>query len=60
MNDRPRIGYRPASPEDGRRIAAHRGLGVGSALMERACAHGRRLGARTAWLETSNVNSKDL
>nr|WP_055501665.1 GNAT family N-acetyltransferase [Nonomuraea pusilla] len=35
---------------------AYRGLGVGSALMERACAHGRRLGARTAWLEASNVN----
>ncbi|MGP3953921.1 GNAT family N-acetyltransferase [Streptomyces sp. 7N604] len=34
----------------------HRGYGVGSALMQRACAYGRRLGARTAWLETSNVN----
>ncbi|GAA2259978.1 hypothetical protein GCM10010145_32430 [Streptomyces ruber] len=34
----------------------HRGLGVGSALMRRACAYGRRSGARTAWLEVSNVN----
>ncbi|AJT69136.1 Streptothricin acetyltransferase [Streptomyces lydicus] len=34
----------------------HRGYGVGSALMQRACAYGRRLGARTAWLETTNVN----
>jgi ribosomal protein S18 acetylase RimI-like enzyme len=34
----------------------HRGHGVGSALMRRACAYGRRLGARMAWLETSNVN----
>ncbi|SNT49873.1 Acetyltransferase (GNAT) family protein [Streptosporangium subroseum] len=34
----------------------HRGRGVGSMLMRRACAYGRRLGARTAWLETSNVN----
>lgn len=34
----------------------HRGLGIGSALMRRACAYGRRSGARTAWLETSSVN----
>ncbi|AWN29015.1 GNAT family N-acetyltransferase [Streptomyces sp. NEAU-S7GS2] len=36
--------------------ATHRGHGVGAALMQRACAYGSRLGARTAWLETSNVN----
>lgn len=36
---------------------AHRGAGVGRALMERACAHGRSLGARTAWLEVTNVNA---
>lgn len=35
----------------------HRGAGVGQALMERACAHGRRLGAHTAWLEVTNVNA---
>ncbi|MFC9241055.1 GNAT family N-acetyltransferase [Streptomyces decoyicus] len=35
---------------------AHRGLGVGAALMRRACAYGRRHGARTAWLEASSVN----
>ncbi|MEV5121600.1 GNAT family N-acetyltransferase [Streptomyces decoyicus] len=35
---------------------AHRGLGVGAALMRRACAYGRRHGARTAWLEVSSVN----
>ncbi|RCV53084.1 GNAT family N-acetyltransferase [Marinitenerispora sediminis] len=34
----------------------HRGRGIGAALMERACRYGRRNGARTAWLETSNVN----
>ncbi|MFE7783851.1 GNAT family N-acetyltransferase [Streptomyces nigrescens] len=36
--------------------STHRGLGVGAALMQRACAYGSRLGARTAWLETTNVN----
>ncbi|MGY5128515.1 GNAT family N-acetyltransferase [Streptomyces nigrescens] len=36
--------------------STHRGHGVGAALMQRACAYGSRLGARTAWLETSNVN----
>ncbi|MFI8828643.1 GNAT family N-acetyltransferase [Streptomyces sp. NPDC053431] len=36
---------------------AHRGRGVGAALMERACAYGRRAGARTAWLEVTNVNA---
>ncbi|WP_059012297.1 GNAT family N-acetyltransferase [Streptomyces specialis] len=36
---------------------AFRGRGVGTALMSRACAHGRAAGARTAWLETSNVNA---
>ncbi|MFF5207196.1 GNAT family N-acetyltransferase [Streptosporangium sp. NPDC000396] len=35
---------------------AHRGRGIGAVLMERACAYGRRHGARTAWLETSSVN----
>ncbi|MGW7311324.1 GNAT family N-acetyltransferase, partial [Streptomyces sp. NPDC054835] len=35
----------------------HRGAGVGRALMERACAYGRSLGARTAWLEVTNVNA---
>ncbi|MFC7329537.1 GNAT family N-acetyltransferase [Marinactinospora rubrisoli] len=34
----------------------HRGRGIGAALMDRACEHGRMHGARTAWLETSNVN----
>ena len=34
----------------------HRGRGVGSALMRQACAYGIRVGARTAWLEVSNVN----
>ncbi|MEU8761700.1 GNAT family N-acetyltransferase [Streptomyces sp. NPDC048659] len=36
---------------------AHRGAGVGQALMERACAYGRSRGARTAWLEVTNVNA---
>ncbi|MGW3008407.1 GNAT family N-acetyltransferase [Streptomyces sp. NPDC001219] len=36
--------------------STHRGHGVGAALMERACAYGSRLGARTAWLETTSVN----
>ncbi|MEV5974638.1 GNAT family N-acetyltransferase [Streptomyces sp. NPDC051921] len=36
---------------------AHRGRGIGAELMERACAHGRRAGARTAWLEVTNVNA---
>ena len=35
---------------------SHRGRGIGTTLMRRACAYGRRWGARTAWLETSNVN----
>ncbi|MFE1783029.1 GNAT family N-acetyltransferase [Streptomyces sp. NPDC059506] len=35
---------------------AHRGRGIGAALMRRACAYGRGLGARTAWLETSSLN----
>ncbi|MEU6744300.1 GNAT family N-acetyltransferase [Streptosporangium sandarakinum] len=35
---------------------SHRGRGIGSALMRGACGFGRRHGARTAWLETSNVN----
>ncbi|GAA1303391.1 GNAT family N-acetyltransferase [Saccharothrix xinjiangensis] len=34
----------------------HRGRGVGRALVERAAAHGRELGLRTLWLETSSVN----
>jgi ribosomal protein S18 acetylase RimI-like enzyme len=34
----------------------HRGLGIGRALVEHACAHGREHGALTAWLETSTVN----
>lgn len=34
----------------------HRGRGVGRALVEHACAHGRGHGALTAWLETSSVN----
>ncbi|MFF7729441.1 GNAT family N-acetyltransferase [Streptomyces sp. NPDC008001] len=36
---------------------AHRGRGIGPALMERALAHGRELGVRTAWLEVTNVNA---
>ncbi|MBB5121253.1 streptothricin acetyltransferase [Streptomyces eurocidicus] len=40
------------------RVAPHRrGQGVGAALMDRALAHGRELGARTAWLEVTNVNA---
>ncbi|UQI47139.1 GNAT family N-acetyltransferase [Streptomyces sp. HU2014] len=40
------------------RVAPHRrGQGVGSALMERALGQGRELGARTAWLEVTNVNA---
>ncbi|MEU3752399.1 GNAT family N-acetyltransferase [Streptomyces olivoreticuli] len=35
----------------------HRGRGIGTALMERALAHGRELSARTAWLEVTNVNA---
>ncbi|MFH8790640.1 GNAT family N-acetyltransferase [Streptomyces roseoverticillatus] len=35
----------------------HRGRGIGPALMERGLAHGRKLGARTAWLEVTNVNA---
>lgn len=35
----------------------HRGRGIGRALLERAAAHGRELGLRTLWLETSNVNA---
>ncbi|MCF3102489.1 GNAT family N-acetyltransferase [Streptomyces roseoverticillatus] len=35
----------------------HRGRGIGPALMERGLAHGRELGARTAWLEVTNVNA---
>ncbi|MEU4768682.1 GNAT family N-acetyltransferase [Actinosynnema sp. NPDC023794] len=34
----------------------HRGRGIGRALVEHACAHGREHGALTAWLETSSVN----
>ncbi|WP_447004135.1 GNAT family N-acetyltransferase [Saccharothrix isguenensis] len=34
----------------------HRGRGIGRALVEHACAHGREHGALTAWLETSTVN----
>ncbi|GHF67480.1 hypothetical protein GCM10010218_56200 [Streptomyces mashuensis] len=34
----------------------HRGQGIGGALLRRALAHGRRHGARTAWLEVTNVN----
>ncbi|MFE5867699.1 GNAT family N-acetyltransferase [Streptomyces roseifaciens] len=35
----------------------HRGRGIGPGLMERALAHGRERGARTAWLEVTNVNT---
>jgi len=35
---------------------SHRGRGVGRKLMDLALDHGRSRGARTAWLETSNVN----
>ncbi|WP_211347159.1 GNAT family N-acetyltransferase [Saccharothrix australiensis] len=34
----------------------HRGRGIGKRLIELALDHGRSLGARTAWLETSSVN----
>ncbi|WP_201437404.1 GNAT family N-acetyltransferase [Saccharothrix sp. 6-C] len=34
----------------------YRGRGIGRALVEHACAHGRVHGALTAWLETSSVN----
>ncbi|MCX5744313.1 MAG: GNAT family N-acetyltransferase [Proteobacteria bacterium] len=34
----------------------HRRTGVGRALLARAEAHGRALGARHVWLETTNVN----
>ncbi|MEX2982516.1 N-acetyltransferase family protein [Streptomyces sp. C36] len=34
-----------------------RGRGIGAALMDRALARGRELGARTAWLEVTNVNA---
>ncbi|MBT2385108.1 GNAT family N-acetyltransferase [Streptomyces sp. ISL-11] len=36
---------------------AHRGRGVGSALMRRALEQGRELGARAAWLEVTSVNA---
>ncbi|MEV4441986.1 GNAT family N-acetyltransferase [Streptomyces sp. NPDC049577] len=35
----------------------HRGRGIGRGLMDRALARGRAVGARTAWLEVSNVNA---
>ncbi|MEU1675288.1 GNAT family N-acetyltransferase [Streptomyces roseifaciens] len=35
----------------------HRGRGIGPGLMEHALAHGRERGARTAWLEVTNVNA---
>ncbi|MEV0680734.1 GNAT family N-acetyltransferase [Actinosynnema sp. NPDC050436] len=35
---------------------AHRGRGVGRALVDLALGWGRERGARTAWLETSSVN----
>lgn len=35
---------------------AYRRRGVGRALIERAEAHGRRVGASHVWIETSNVN----
>lgn len=35
---------------------AHRGRGLARALMAAAADEGRRLGARTLWLETQNVN----
>jgi ribosomal protein S18 acetylase RimI-like enzyme len=34
----------------------HRRAGIGRALLARAEQHGRELGARRVWLETSNVN----
>ncbi|TXS29128.1 GNAT family N-acetyltransferase [Streptomyces sp. ms191] len=36
--------------------SAHRGRGIGGELMRRALAHGRAVGARTAWLEVTSVN----
>lgn len=36
--------------------SAHRGRGIGGELMRRALAHGRAVGARTAWLEVASVN----
>lgn len=39
---------------------AHRQHGIGRALMELAIAHGRKLGATTAWLETSNLNGTGI
>lgn len=36
--------------------ASYRGHGIGAALVDRAVAYGRQLGARTLWLEVSNVN----
>jgi len=35
---------------------SHRRTGVARALLGRVEAHGRSLGAKTVWLETSNVN----
>ncbi len=35
---------------------AHRGLGAGRLLMTQALAWGRERGARSAWIETSNLN----
>lgn len=34
----------------------HRRAGIGRALLDRVEAHGRALGAKRVWLETSNVN----
>ncbi|MFI8940315.1 GNAT family N-acetyltransferase [Streptomyces syringium] len=42
---------------DVRVAPGHRGRGVGRGLVDRALGHGRELGARTAWLEVSNVNA---
>lgn len=42
---------------DVRVAPGHRGRGVGRGLVDRALDHGRELGARTAWLEVSNVNA---
>ncbi|MFI1253139.1 GNAT family N-acetyltransferase [Streptomyces netropsis] len=42
---------------DVRVAPGHRGRGVGRGLMDRALDHGRELGARTAWLEVTNVNA---
>lgn len=35
----------------------YRGQGLGRALVEHGAAHGRALGARTYWLEVSNLNT---